>query len=67
MSHNKISFVREYCQCRRIPYRIKGEALFIGGKQVMFSIYNLTYKELINVIDDACEYDSVTTFYINGK
>lgn len=30
MTHDRISFTREYCRCRRIPYRIKGESFYIG-------------------------------------
>lgn len=67
--HNKITFAREYCLCRRIPYRIKAEALYIKrcGKyqQICFSLYNLTHVDIIRVIDGACEYDDVTTFYID--
>lgn len=69
MTHDKISFVREYCRCRRIPYRIHGESLYINGCYFCFSVYNLTYAELIQAIDKVCVYDSVTTFfdrYIGG-
>ena len=61
MNHNKISFIQEYCRCRRIPYKIKNEALFIGKgvmkKQVCFSVYNLTYNQLIEIVDRSCVYD----------
>lgn len=63
MSHNKISFTREYCNCRRIPYKIKGEALFINGYQICYSLYNLTYKDIIEMIDNVCYYNSVTTYF----
>ena len=69
--HNKISFVREYCNCRRIPYRIVNEALYIGkGREkhfIMYSVYNLTYKELIETIDRYCEYDPVSTHFVAVK
>ena len=67
--HNKITFVREYCLARRIPYKIKGEQLSIRDKSinsiwfVCFSIYNLTYSELIRVIDNAVIYDETSTFF----
>ena len=56
--HDVISFTREYCRCRRIPYRIKGEALFINGRQVCFSLLNLDYHYIITMIDNAVIYDS---------
>lgn len=62
--HNKISFVREYCLCRRIPYRIQRETLYIDGEYFCFSVYNLTYSELITAIDKACIYDGKSTFFI---
>ena len=68
--HNKITFVREYCRCRRIPYRISREALYIDKHYFCFSVYNLTYLELIQAIDKACVYDGVTTYfarYIGGS
>ena len=57
MSHNKISFAREYCLCRNIPYRMKGEQMIIGKekKEVIFSVYNLSYAELIKTIDVCAE------------
>lgn len=61
--HDKLTFTAEYCRSRRIPYRIKREALFIAKRQICFSLYNLTYIDIINMIDNACEYDMVTTFY----
>lgn len=71
MNHNKISFVREYCRCRRIPYMFKGKGLFIlhhgKYKQIWYSVYNLTYIELITVIDRECIYDYETTFFIGLK
>lgn len=60
--HDKISFAREYCRCRRIPYRVKGEALFIDGWQVCFSLLNLPYAEIVTMIDNECCYDSYGHF-----
>lgn len=64
--HDKISFTREYCKCRRIPYRIKGEALFIHGKQICFSLFNLDYHHIITMIDNRVIYDSFG-WYIASK
>ena len=64
MIHDKISFTAEYCRCRNIPYRIKREALFINRKQVCFSLYNLTYEDIIRMIDKFCVYDGLTQNYI---
>lgn len=61
MQHDKVSFIQEYCRCRGIPHQIKNEALFIGKgimkKQVCFSVYNLPYRELMDVVDSSCVYD----------
>ena len=62
MSHNKETFVKEYCLCRRIPYKLKGETLYINKQPVIFSVYNLTYQDLLKTIDNWCEYDSNTCF-----
>ena len=59
-THDKITLAREYCLCRKIPYKFHGEQLVIGdknGKDVIFSVYNFTYTELIAVIDRMVEYD----------
>jgi hypothetical protein len=64
MTHDKITFTAEYCRARRIPYRIVREALFIDHKQVCFSLYNLTYNDIITMIDKFCVYDSTSTFYV---
>lgn len=64
MQHNKLTFTAEYCRARRIPYKIKREALFIGKKQICFSLYNLTYIDIINMINEDCLFDPITTFYI---
>ena len=61
MEHNKLTFTAEYCRARRIPYSIKHEALFIGKVQVCYSLYNLTYANIIDMIDKFCMYDDVTT------
>jgi hypothetical protein len=65
MRHDKISFAAEYCRCRAIPYRIKREALFIDKRQVCFSLFNLTYIEIIGMIDKFCIYDDLTQNYIS--
>lgn len=67
MEHNKLTFTAEYCRARRIPYRIKKEALFINGMQICFSLYNLTYRDIIDMIDRECVYDDITTFYVGKK
>ena len=63
--HNKISFVREYCRCHRIPYKISHETLYIDKHYFCYSVYNLTYLDLIQAIDKACIYDSVTTYFVS--
>ena len=63
--HNKITFVREYCRCRRIPYRINRETLYIDKHYFCFSGYNLTYSELVQAIDKVCVYDSITTDFVS--
>jgi hypothetical protein len=63
-THNKLTFTAEYCRARGIPYRIKREALFIGSKQVCFSLYNIPYKEIVPMIDNVCIYDPVSLFYV---
>lgn len=61
-NHDKISFTREYCRCRRIPYRVKGEALFIDGWLVCASLLKLDYPAIINMIDSECCYDHLGRF-----
>lgn len=62
-NHNKITFAKEYCLCRKIPYKFSGEQLTIGdmktynGTVSIFSVYNFTYKDLIEIIDRYVEYD----------
>ena len=64
-NHDRISFTREYCRCRKIPYRIvRNEGLTIAGYHAIYSLYNLTYAEIVRAIDDMCEYDALTTEYI---
>lgn len=61
--HNKITFVKEYCKCRRIPCRFKGEQFTIGNLNeypsiiTFFSAYNFSYADLIKEIDRFVEYD----------
>ena len=62
--HDKISFVRENCRCRRIPYRIAHETLYIAGKYFCYSVYNLTYLDIVQAIDNVCVYDEISTFFI---
>ena len=62
--HSKLTFTAEYCRARRIPFRIKGEYLSINGKQVCHSLYNLTYHDIISMIDNECIYDNLTTWFI---
>lgn len=62
--HNKITFAKEYCLCRKIPYKFKGEQLTIGdmktynGSLSILSVYTYTYQELIDMIDYYTEYDA---------
>ena len=63
MEHNKLTFTAEYCRARRIPYSIKHEALFIGKFQVCYSLYNLTYTDIISMIDKYCVYDDFGTHF----
>lgn len=62
MSHDKFSFTREYCRCRKIPYRITGESLLIKGYFICFSLLNLSYTDIINVIDTSVNYDNFGNF-----
>lgn len=61
-NHDKISFTREYCRNRAIPYRVKGEALYIDGFQVCFSLLNLDHAAIIAMIDAECYYDQFGRF-----
>lgn len=61
--HNKITFVKEYCKCRRIPCRFNGEKFTIGNPKekfcsvTYFSAYNFSYPDLVREIDRFVEYD----------
>ena len=59
MTHDKISFTREYCRCRRVPYRFNREALVINGFRVCYSIYNIPYTEIVHMIDDSVIYNEM--------
>lgn len=65
MTHDKISFAREYCRCRRIPYRIKGESLYIGEfhfNAVCYSLFNHSYADIMKMIDNEVIYDEYGFF-----
>lgn len=57
MTHDKFSFVREYCLARKIPYKFKKESLYIDKNFVWYSIYNHPWSELISIIDKHCIYN----------
>lgn len=67
-THDKVTFVREYCLCRRIPYRFVGNfgQLIIGNSNVgadcIYSVYNLPYSELVSTIDSMVQYDEYGWF-----
>ena len=63
MIHDRMTFTAEYCRVRHIPYKIKREALFIDGKQICFSLYNLTFVNILDLIDSVCIYDPLTLYY----
>lgn len=58
-THDKISFAREYCRCRRIPYRFNRETLYIDGFPVCFSIYNIPYTEIVQMVDKEVIYNEI--------
>ncbi len=62
--HDKITFAKEYCLCRRIPYRFKGEQLEIGKEKrsVIFSVYNIPYTEIPKTINKCAEEVGITPF-----
>ena len=71
MTHDKISFTREYCRCRRLDYKIEGESLLLkwftekGNThyyQVCFSLYNYSYSDIIIIINDFCESVNIKMF-----
>lgn len=68
-THDQITFVKEYLRCRRIPYKMFNDHLIIGSKSqgttrqpVFYSVYNLTYRDLIDAIDNEVVYDSYGYF-----
>ena len=63
--HDKLRFIREYCRRRRIPYKINKETLYIDEHYFCYSVYNLAYLDLVQAIDKACIYDSVTTYFVS--
>lgn len=63
--HNQLSFIREYCLCRRIPYKFHGETLVVGTKEhsfFIYSVFNFTYVDLIRIIDNKVEYNNFGYF-----
>lgn len=58
-THDKISFTREYCRCRRIPYIFNREVLVIDGFRVCYSIYNIQYAEIVQMIDKSVNYNEM--------
>lgn len=54
--HDQISFTREYCRCRRIPYRFINESLIIDNCTICYSIFNIPYVEIVKMIDDSVNY-----------
>ena len=66
-AHNKLTFTAEYCRARRIPYRIRRHALYIAGRRICYSLYDLTYGDIIRTIDEHCIYDDLSQFYIAAK
>lgn len=62
MTHDKKTFTAEYCRCRRIPYKFINEGLYIKGYQVCFSIYNLSYNEIVSMIDNEVVYNEIGFF-----
>lgn len=69
MTHDKVSFVREYCKCRRIPYKIDYYGgLSIAGFYICYTVYNFPYNEIVSMIDKYVTYNeygfykSVTTY-----
>lgn len=67
MTHDKISFTREYCRCRRIPYRFNRESLVINGRMVCYSIYNIPYTEIVSMIDKEVVYNEMGFYERLGK
>jgi len=65
-SHNILTFTAEYCKCIHIKHQIKREALLIltNGRyiQICYSLYNLTYVNIIDMINEHCDYYGVDRF-----
>lgn len=59
MTHDKISFTREYCRCRRIPYHFDKESLYIDNHYICYSIFNIPYTEIVPLVDKHVAYDSL--------
>ena len=55
--HNKRTFVMEYCRCRKIPYRLKGDSVVVKGQVICPSVNLFTYRDLLDLIDSACVYE----------
>ena len=66
MTHDKMSFTKEYCRCRRIPYRFKNETLIIDGRMICYSIYNINYADITKIIDNSINYNRMG-FYESVK
>lgn len=64
--HNKITVVREYCLARRIPYKFQKEQLTINKEFCCFSVYNIPWSELFQIIDNMVEYDNYG-YYLRNK
>ena len=66
--HDQKTLANEYCLCRKIPHRWVGGnlgQLVIGtgiGRDVIYSIYNIPYSEIISTIDNMCDYDEFGHF-----
>ena len=72
-THDKKTLANEYCLCRDIPHRWDSGNLgqLIIGEQgkwrnLIYSIYNIPYSEIIPTIDSMCEY-SESGFYTGLK
>ena len=72
--HDKQTLANEYCLCRDIPHKweskIMGQLVIGTGKykDVIYSIYNIPYEEIIPTIDKMCEYDELGKYIgLSGK
>ena len=63
--HNKLTFTAEYCRCRRIPYKIIGDSLYINKQMIYRNLYYLSYSDIIGMIDKVCNYDNESTYFIS--